>query len=128
MTIVLPVRSRRVRRQRSAAAADGAAPPTDARVPRVARMLALAHHWRGLIRTGVIRDQAEVAALVGVSRARISQVMALTYLAPDIQEDVLDLTPATEGRDPIHHRDLTRIAAEPAWDAQRLLWRDARSA
>ena len=86
-------------------------------------MLALAHHWRGLIRDGVVKDQASLSRLVGVSRARVTQVMDLLYLSAAIQEEVLDLRATTTGRDPVHHRDLTRIAAEPAWDAQRRLWR-----
>lgn len=122
MTIVLPLRTRRVRRQR----APTAAPPTDA-VPRVARMVALSHRWRDLIRSGVVRDQAALAALVGVSRARITQVMGLLYLAPDIQEEVLDLPTTSIGRDPVHPRDLTRIAAQPAWEEQRRLWRARRA-
>lgn len=122
MTIVLPLRTRRVRRQW----APTAAPSQPDGVPRVARMVALAHHWRGLIRDGVVKDQAALAALVGVSRARISQVMALICLAPDIQEEVLDLPATTAGRDPVHHQVLTRIAAEPVWHTQRRLWRDAR--
>lgn len=115
MTLVLPLRTRRVRRQRAPSAAP---PPPDA-VPRVARMVALAHHWRGLIRTGVARDQADLARLVGVTRARVTQVMDLLYLAPDIQEEILEL----RGRGTVRHRDVARVAAEASWRAQRRCWR-----
>jgi hypothetical protein len=88
------------------------------RVPRVARLLALAHHWRGLIRDGVVRDQAELARLVGVSRARVTQVIGLLWLAPEIQETVLDGHvdgPGTE-------RALRAVAAEACWGRQREAW------
>jgi len=86
-------------------------------------MLALAHHWRDLIRAGVVKDQAALARLVGVSRARITQVMDLLYLAPHIQEEILFLPPVTRERDPIRHRDFLAVAARPLWQDQRAAWR-----
>ncbi len=68
----------------AAGAADALASPPPERIPRVACVLALAHHWRGLIRSGAVRDQADLARLVGVSRARVTQVMRLLDLAPDV--------------------------------------------
>ena len=119
MTIVLPLRMRRVRRQR--------APTTDPAssnvAPRVARMVALAHRWRDLIRTGVVKDQAALAALVGVSRARITQVMGLLYLAPEIQEEIVVAHPTAPA---IRHRDLLAIAAIAEWGEQRRLWRTSQ--
>ncbi len=121
MTIVLPVRTRRVRRRRDAAGAEDAAPVTTDRAPRVARMLALAHHWRGLIRDGVVKDQAALARLVGVSRARVTQVMDLLYLAPDIQEEILDMKHARLSK--LRHADVTRLAAVVDWSEQHRAWR-----
>ena len=63
--------------------------PTPERIPRAARVLALAHRWRGLIRSGAVKDQADLARLVEVSRARVTQVMGLLLRAPDIQVAVL---------------------------------------
>jgi hypothetical protein len=74
VTVRLPARRRGGRRGSAvgadvaAGAPDAATPPIPERIPRVARVLALAHHWRGLIRSGAVRDQAELARLVGVSR------------------------------------------------------------
>ena len=93
-----------------------------ARLPRVARMVALAHHWRGLIRSGAVKDQAALSALVGASRARITQVMGLLYLALDIQEEVLFLPAGRVGGERIQHRDLLDIAATPSWSGQRTSW------
>lgn len=56
------------------------------RVPRVSRLMALAIRLDRLIRDGVVTDQAELARLGHVTRARLTQIMNLLCLAPDIQE------------------------------------------
>src|SRR5262249_61726999 len=66
-------------------------PATSGRVPRIARLLALALRLDQLRRDGVIADYRTLAWLGHVSCARISQVMNLLYLAPDIQEQILFL-------------------------------------
>ncbi len=102
-------------------APDAPVSPPPERVPRVARVLALAHHWQGLIRSGAVRDQAEIARLVGVSRARVTQVMRLLHLAPDIQEQILLDSDSCHRQTGGAHRSLLRIASEPTWQAQRAL-------
>jgi hypothetical protein len=106
---------------------DGiAAPPPDSpsgRVPRVARLLALAHRFEGLLASGAVRDQAELARVAGVTRARVTQVLNLLYLAPDVQEAVLDLPLTIVGSDPFTERDLRPILATPEWSRQRTEWR-----
>ena len=94
-----------------------------ARVPRVARLMALAIKFDGMIADGHVRDQAEIAAVGHLTRARVTQVMCLLYLAPDIQEAVLHLPPVASGRDPFTERELRAIAAEPEWGKQRGMWR-----
>ncbi len=74
------------------------------------------------MRTGVVRDYAELARLGHVTRARISQVMALLLLAPDIQEQILFLPRTERGRDPVILHDLLPIAATADWRRQRRLW------
>ena len=49
--------------------------PVPGRVPRVARLLALAHRLEWLLCTGVVKEYTEAARLGHVTRARISQVM-----------------------------------------------------
>ena len=100
-----------------------AAPLAAGRVPRVSRLLALAHKLDALVRQGTIRDYAVLARLGHVSRARISQIVALLYLAPDIHEDILFLNKTVHGRDLIHLRQLQPIARVLDWRQQRLLWR-----
>ena len=71
--------------------------PPAARIPRVAKLMALAIRFDQLIRDGVVADQAEVARLGHVSRARVTQIMNLLNLAPDIQEELLFLPPVEQG-------------------------------
>jgi hypothetical protein len=62
---------------------------------------------------------ASLAQLGHVSRARISQILKLVLLAPDIQEAILFLPPTLRGRDPIHLRQLQPLAALWDWEEQR---------
>jgi hypothetical protein len=93
------------------------------RVPRVARLLALAHKIDRMVRDGQLRDLADAARALGMTRARVSQVTNLLLLAPEIQEAILDLPMVITGRDPITERQLRPIAAEPDWENQLLMWR-----
>jgi hypothetical protein len=85
--------------------------------------MALALRLDELVRTGVIADYATLARLGYVSRARISQILNLLALAPDIQECLLFLPVVERGRDPIHLRQLQPLAALLDWQEQRRLWR-----
>jgi hypothetical protein len=84
--------------------------------------MALAIHFEGLIRDGGILDYAELASLGHVSRARVTQIMNLLLLAPDIQEQILFLPPIVSGDDPIGERDIRPIVAHAEWKNQRNLW------
>lgn len=92
------------------------------RVPRVSRLMALAIRIDGLIASGAIHDQAEAAHVGHVTRARMTQILNLLHLAPDIRLAVLNLPPTTHGRDPIVERHLRPVAAEVDWDRQREMW------
>jgi hypothetical protein len=92
------------------------------RVPRLARLLALALRFEELLASGQARDYAELARLGHVSRARITQIMNLRLLSPEIQEQILFLAPTEHGRDPIHLTLLQPIALEPDWHKQRRHW------
>ncbi len=96
-------------------------PPTH--VPRVAKLMALAIRFDGLVHEGAVADYAEIARLGHVTRARLTQIMNLLHLAPDIQEAILFMPCAESGRDPITERELRLIAAEPDWKKQRRMWR-----
>src|SRR5262249_34780382 len=66
-------------------------PRPTGRVPRVSRLMALALRFQGLLQQGLIADYATLACLGHVSRARVTQIMNLAVLAPDIQEMLLFL-------------------------------------
>jgi hypothetical protein len=98
------------------------------RVPRVARLMALALRFEDLVRSGQIASYSELATLGHVTRARISQIMSLLCLAPDIQEALLFLPPTRRGRDPLLLADLLPLAAALDWRKQRRRWRKLQPA
>ena len=98
-------------------------PVEPGRIPRVARLRALAHRLRGLVEAAGVRDYADPSRLAGVTRARATQVLNLLHLAPDIQEAGIDLPRVDRGRDPVTERVLRPIAAVPDWGIQRETWR-----
>ena len=95
-------------------------PELNFRPPRIARLLALAHKVEGLVRSGSITGYGELARLGHISPARLSQIMVLLHLAPSIQEYVLFLAPADTRF--VSELGLRRIAREPRWDRQRVLF------
>jgi hypothetical protein len=96
------------------------------RIPRVSRLMALAIRFDLMLRDGVVRDQADLARVGGVTRAHITQIMNLLHLAPDIQEELLFMTYAC-GRDPVILRDLQPISQTLCWAKQREMWKKLRA-
>lgn len=95
-------------------------PPLPAgQLPRVTKLMALAIRLDGLIAAGHVKDQAELSRLSHVTRARLTQIMNLRMLAPDIQESLLFLPPILKGRAPILLRDLQPLASINDWHQQR---------
>lgn len=92
------------------------------RIPRVAKLMALAIRFEKLINEGVVKDYAELAHLGHVTRARMTQIMNLLNLASEIQEEILFLPRVEQGRDPITERDLRQIVAVSDWMIQRRMW------
>jgi hypothetical protein len=125
MTITAPVNFGRApngRRRLSAGEQVTVPAPAVGRVPRIARLMALALRFEGLLRSGVVRDYRELADLGHVTRARISQIMTLLNLGPDLQEMLLFLPRTERGRAPIILRDVLPIATTIEWPKQRRLW------
>ena len=125
-TITKPIHF--VRKGHRKAAVAGPAPqpePTDSigRVPRVSKLMALAIRFDQLLRDGVVADQSELARLAHVTQPRMTQIMNLLHLAPDIQEEVLTLQYVTSGRDPVTERDLRAVVRDAAWATQRREWK-----
>jgi hypothetical protein len=95
----------------------------DRRPARVARVLALAHHIQAGVTTGRWKNASEVSRALGLSRNRLSQVLALLNLAPDLQERVLFLE-AVDGDEPVTEKALfVKVARLPSWSAQRSEYR-----
>jgi hypothetical protein len=124
MTLEVPVifpRGGRGSRREDRGGVEAALPP--GRVPRVARLMALALRLDELVRTGQVASCSALASLGHVTRARICQIMNLLQLAPDLQEALLFLPLTPRGRDPILLADLMPLAAALDWRKQRRLWR-----
>jgi hypothetical protein len=83
-------------------------PPKEPKTPRVAELLRSAREWQRQLELGDVRNRAEIAQREGITRARVTQVMGLLRLAPEIQECVLAL-PATTRRQTISERALRAI-------------------
>jgi hypothetical protein len=124
LTIERPVHFRRGGHGGRKELKDGPAPPAPppGRVPRIARLMALAIRLEEQVRTGVVGSYAEVAAVGHVTRARVSQILNLVNLAPDIQEALLHLPRTEGGRDAVILADLQPIASVLDWRMQRRLW------
>jgi len=124
VTCPVPFQRRRRRQRRDGSPGSESVPPPlpPGRVPRVARLMALAIRFDLLLRQGVVADYTALARLGHVSRARVTQIMNLLCLAPDLQETLLFLPRTERGRDPIILRDLQPIAAVLDWREQRRLW------
>ena len=93
-------------------APDLQAAPQPQPVSRAARMLALAHHVERLVEAGELGGYAEAARVLGITRARVTQIMNLLLLAPEIQEAILT------GRLRAGERSLRRVVREPVWAQQ----------
>jgi hypothetical protein len=96
------------------------------RIPRVARLLALAHRFDELLKTGAVETQAELAELAKLTPARVTQIMNLLALAPDIQEEIFFLPPVTERRPAITERHLRQVLKTIVWSEQRERWAELR--
>jgi hypothetical protein len=98
-------------------------PPCPPQIPRISRLMALAIKFQGMVDRGEMRDYADLARLGFVTRARMTQIMNLLNLAPDIQEQLLFLTTATGGG--ACERNTRDIGRLPRWTDQRRRWRQA---
>ena len=85
--------------------------------------MALAIRPEHLLATGQVKDQAEIARTAGITRARVTQIINLTNLAPDIQQAIVDLEPTADHVLRFREREVRTIAITPNWEKQRQAWR-----
>lgn len=92
------------------------------RIPRISRYMALAIHFEDLIRRGIVLDYADLARLGHVTRARVTQIMNLRLLPPEIQEHILHYDSVPKNADRIDLKSLQLLIAELDWSRQRKAW------
>ena len=80
---------------------------------QAAIMLALAHKIQHSIDRGVVLDRAEVVRRIGLTRARVTRLLDLTLLAPDIQEEIL-FTESVDGSELFTERRLRQLTRDSA--------------
>jgi hypothetical protein len=99
----------------------------DSHPPRISQVLAMAILHQERLERGEANSYAELAKLANLTRSRVSQMMTLLWLAPDIQEELLDLVEA-KARIPIREAELWLIARHLSWGQQRALWDSLKTA
>ena len=92
-------------------------------VPRVSRLLALAIRFEQQIHSGKVASYADLARRLTVTRARMSQITSLLNLAPNIQEQILELPRRKKYRGAITLKQVLPITQEPDWTVQRKIWK-----
>ena len=90
-------------------------------MPRLSRLLALALKMEQMIQEGTAKNHSELAHLGRVSAARISQVMNLLHLAPDIQEEILL---ANTPKDWLRESAVRKLSGVVLWSEQRDRWHE----
>jgi hypothetical protein len=96
------------------------------RLPRLTQVMALAIQFQDMILRGEARDYADLARLGCLTRERMSQIMKLIWLAPDIQQEILEFPLAHQTRFPIGEVAARKIASFLTWEAQRQRWRELK--
>ena len=98
--------------------------PVPPKMHRVTKLMALAIKFQGMLRTGEANDLTDLARIGKVSQPRMSQIMGLNLLAPDIQQALLDLPPQGRGKPFLHEKRIRPITAIIDWQEQRRAWRE----
>ena len=111
-----------VHKRRDAAKAARVKLAESGRIPRIAKLVALASRMQSMIDSGEVVSFQKLAELGRISQPRMTQIMSLLNLAPDIQEELLYLPEVIQGKAVIHERLLRPLTTEIDWKVQRRLW------
>ncbi len=122
LNVQIVARSRKTIRPHDANSDNSSKSKPPARIPRIARLMALAIHYQEMLRTGEANDMIELSRRAKVSRPRMSQIMALNLLAPEIQTALLDLPPQSKGKPFLREKRIRPITAMLEWTEQRVAW------
>lgn len=98
-------------------------PKPGPRIPRITRLMALAIKLQEMIDRGEIQDYVDVARLGYITRARASQIMNLTLLAPDIQEEILGWSSEVGRVVSVTEREVRTMVRHTFWERQREGWK-----
>lgn len=101
--------------------------PAAPRIPRITRLMALAIKFQDMVDRGEVHDYADLARLGYVSRARITQIMNLLNLAPDIQEQLLDLGSPHGRHGAPCERHIRQVTRAIEWPEQHRIWQRVSS-
>jgi hypothetical protein len=105
-------------------ASDTTVPEPKGRIPRISRLMALAIKLERMLRAGEVPDVTELARITHVTQPRMSQILNLAMLAPEIQEALLFLPDVAKGKPLIHEKLLRPLSSIDDWDQQRKLWNE----
>ena len=122
LSVQIVARGRKTIRPHDPNSDNASKPKPPARIPRIARLMALAIHYQEMLRTGETTDMIELSRSAKVSQPRMSQIMALNLLAPDIQTELLILPPQSKGKPFLHEKRIRPITAMLEWTEQRVAW------
>jgi hypothetical protein len=90
--------------------------------PRVVRLLQKAEEWRGLLDRGEVKNRAALARRFGVSAMRVTTILALLKLRPDIRAAILALPLGTPERLVTERKLRALTSAPPKAQLQALAW------
>ncbi|MDW8283121.1 MAG: WYL domain-containing protein [Myxococcales bacterium] len=96
------------------------------RHPHISVQLARAHQLQKLLDEGKVKSHRELAKVADVTPARVTQLLDLLCLTPDIQEEILFFPRTTKSRNSITERDARLVASTIVWTEQRKLWADVK--
>ena len=99
-------------------------PPKKPRTPGAVKALLKAREWKRQLDAGEVASQAEIARREGLTRARVTQVLNLLGLAPEIQERMLRLTKST-ARPSFSEHTLRHIVSQAMPEQQLRAFREA---
>ena len=92
------------------------------RIPRISKLVALASRMQSMLESRQVDTFQQLAELGKISQPRMTQIMSLLNLAPDIQEELLYLPEVMQGKAAIHERLLRPLTREMDWRVQRRIW------
>lgn len=116
--VSLPGRQRARQVPKQAQPSPVAPRPTPPRIPRITRLMALAIKFQDMVDRGEVRDYADLARLGYVTRARVTQIMNLLLLAPDIQEMLI----FSGCEHKLSERRIRAAIKQTRWASQRALF------